>query len=111
MIKINKQLQRPDKGTLSAGSILDYNTNFIGEGKIVRYNLTHWFNEIAKETSKEDGWLPVQAITNFKYIQIKECTDEEWDSLNDAGSAVMVQDWLKEIIDAEIGEGYTEIIL
>jgi hypothetical protein len=110
MIKINKQLQRPDKGTLSAGSIIDYTTNFNGDKKIVRFNLTHWFNELAKEKAKEDGWLPVQAITNFIYIQLKECTDEEWASLNDAGSAEMVELWLKDIIDAEIGNGSTEII-
>jgi hypothetical protein len=110
MIQINKQLQRPDKGTLSSGSIIDYTAQFIGSKKTIRFNLTHWFNLIAKDTAAEDGWLPVAGITNFKYIQLRECTDAEWDSLDDAGSAVMVQDWLKEIIDSKIGAGNTEII-
>jgi len=107
MIQINKQLQRPDKGMLSSGSIIDYTTNFNGESKTVRFNLTHWFNLVAKN---EDGWMPVAGVNNFRYIQVKECTDAEWDSLNNAGSAVMVQDWLKEIIDSKIGDGFTEII-
>ncbi len=107
MIQINKQLQRPDKGTLSSGSIIDYTAQFIGSKKTIRFNLTHWFNLIAKD---EDGWLPVAGITNFRYIQLRECTDEEWDSLDNEGSAVMVQDWLKEIIDEKIGAGNTEII-
>jgi len=110
MIKINKQLQRPDKGTLSSDSIIDYTAQFIGDRKIIRFNLIHWFNLAAKDAPKEDGWLPVAGITNFKYIQLRECTDEEWDSLDNAGSAVMVQDWLKEIIDSKIGVGNTEII-
>jgi len=110
MIQINKQLQRPDKGTLSAGSIIDYNTKFIGDGMIVRYSLTHWFNLLAKETAKEEGWMPVAKVLNFDYVQIKECTQEEWDSLNDAGSAGMVQVWLKELIEGKVGNGTTEIV-
>ena len=110
MIKINKQLQRPDKGTLSSGSIIDYTAQFIGSKKVIRFNLTHWFNLAAKDAPKEDGWLPVAGITEFKYTQLRECTDAEWDSLDNAGSAVMVQDWLKDIIDAKIGAGNTELI-
>jgi len=107
MIKINKQLQRPDKGTLSAGSIIDYNAKFIGETKTVAYFLTHWFNELART---EEGWKPIAGIINFKYIQSKQCTDEEWALLDESGAAVLVQDWLVAIIDAEIGNGYTEIV-
>lgn len=107
MIQINKQLQRPDKGTLSSGSIIDYTTQFLGENKIVRFNLIHWFNELART---EEGWLPVAKITNFDYTLFKNCTDAEWDSLNDAGSAVMVQEWLQELIDEKIGVGSTEIV-
>jgi len=110
MIKINKQLQRPDKGTLSAGSIIDYNARFIGETMQVVYDLTHWFNELAKDTAKEDGWLPVAGITNFSYKLVKDCTPEEWAKLNDVGSAQLVQEWLQELIDSKIGEGYTELI-
>ena len=107
MIKINKQLQRPDKGTLSSGSIIDYNARFIGETMQVVYDLTHWFNELART---EEEWKPVASITNFKYKQVKQCSEAEWNELNNAGSPTLVQDWLKEIIDSKIGEGYTEII-
>lgn len=107
MIKINKQLQRPDKGTLSSGSIIDYNTKFIGESMTVIYMLTHWFNELART---EEGWLPVAGITNFSYRQTKVCTPEEWALLDDAGATALVQDWLKEIIDSKIGVGNTEIV-
>jgi hypothetical protein len=107
MIKIDKQLQRPDKGTLSAGSIINFTTIFPTGTLKVRYNLTHWFSEAAKS---EEGWLPVAGITNFSYIMIKECTEEEYAQLNDAGSTVLVEVWLQELIDAKIGDGYTQII-
>jgi len=107
MIKIDKQLQRPDKGTLSSGSIIDFTTIFPTGILSVRYNLTHWFNELAKS---EGNWLPVQGVTNFKYVLIKECTEEEYAKLNETGSADLVEEWLKELIDTSIGEGYTEII-
>ena len=107
MIKIDKQLQRPDKGTLSAGSIIDFTTIFPTGTLKVRYNLKHWFSEAAKE---EGTWLPVAGVTNFSYIMVKDCTREEYDQLNNAGSADLVEGWLKELIDAEIGIGYTTII-
>lgn len=107
MIKINKELQRPDKGTVASGSIIDYNANFIGSKKVIRYNLTHWLSEEVKD---EGGWMPIAGITEFKYVILKQCTDEEWDSLNDAGSAELVEVWLQEIIDSKIGAGNTVII-
>ena len=107
MIKINKQLQRPDKGTLESGSIIDFTTIFPTGTLAVRYNLTHWFSESAKD---EGTWLPVAGITNFKYVLIKECTEAEYAELNNAGSADLVEAWLKDLIDAEIGANYTEII-
>jgi hypothetical protein len=107
MIQINKQLQRPDKGTLASGSIIDFTTIFPTGTLSVRYNLIHWFNQLAKD---EDGWLPVAGVTNFSYIMIKECTEEEYAQLNEAGSADLVQLWLKELIDAKIGAGNTIII-
>tara|TARA_R110000851_G_scaffold120265_1_gene248562 strand:+ start:350 stop:682 length:333 start_codon:yes stop_codon:yes gene_type:complete len=110
MIQINKELTRPDKGVVASGSLLDYTTQFIGESKIVRFNLTHWFNLDVKNEPQKDGWLPISGVKDFMYIQRKECTPEEWGSLNDAGSAVMVEDWLQEIIESKIGNGTTEII-
>jgi hypothetical protein len=109
-ILINKQLQRPDKGTLSAGSVIDFNTKIVSETKTVVYFLRHWFNQLAKETAAEDGWLPVNGVKNFSYRLAKECNDEEWEQLNGPGSPELVQEWLKEIIDSKIGVGYTEIV-
>ena len=110
MIKINKQLQRPDKGMVSSGSIIYYTAQFIEEKNTIRFNLTHWFSLSAKETSNTDGWLPIPKVKDFSYIQLKECTDEQWKLLDDAGSAALVKDWLKEIIESQIGLGNTEII-
>lgn len=110
MIKINKQLQRPDKGTLSAGSIIDFTTIFPTGTLSIRFNLTHWFNESAKNAPKVDGWKPVAGIKNFSYILIKECTKEEYEKLNEAGSSDLIELWLKELIDNAIGEGNSEII-
>lgn len=107
MIEITKKLQRPDKGTVSAGSIIDCKAIRYPEKLKVRYNLTHWFNKLAKE---EEGWLPIQKITNFDYILIKECTEEEYAKLNDAGSFELEEQWLKELIDAKIGAGFTNTI-
>ena len=107
MIKIEKQLQRPDKGTLSAGSLIDFTTIFPTGTLIVRYNLTHWFNELAKS---EKQWLPIAGVINFDYTLMKECTEEEYAQLNEAGSADLVELWLQELIDAKIGIGYTSII-
>ena len=39
-----------------------------------------------------------------------ECTEEEYAELNNAGSADLVEQWLQELIDAKIGDNYTEII-
>ena len=106
MIQINKQLQRPDKGTLSAGSLINYSARFLDEQLTIVYDLTHWFNQAAKE----DGWLPVAGVTNFSYRLSKVCTPEEWAKLDDAGSAEMVQQWLVDIINEKIGDGFTEIV-
>jgi len=110
MIKINKQLQRPDKGTLSAGSLINYTARFLQDELTVVFDLTHWFNELAKEEAKEEGWLPVAKITNFDYRLSRICTVEEWQKLDDARASTMVEGWLKEIIDNKIGVGYTEIV-
>lgn len=110
MIQINKQLQRPDKGMVSPGSLIYYTAQFIEEKKTIRFNLTHWFSLSAKETAADDGWQPIQKVKDFSYIQFKECTEEEWDALDESGSAALVKDWLKQIIESQIGAGNTEII-
>ena len=58
----------------------------------------------------EEGWTSVPGVIAFKYKLNKECTDDEWLSLNDAGSVELVEVWLQEIIDSKIGVGNTVII-
>jgi hypothetical protein len=106
MIKINKQLKRPDGGTVSSGSILNYNTRFIGNGMIISYDLTLYFSQSALD----NGMKKVPSVLDFKYRLNKECTIEEWAKLNDSGSADLVQNWLKDLIDTEIGTGFTELV-
>ena len=107
MIKINKQLQRPDGGTVSAGSIIDYNSKFIGKGMIISFQLMHHFSESAIEGGKP----LIPSITNFKYRLNKECTAEQWSEIftqPDAG--IYVETILKDLIDEKIGAGFTEIV-
>jgi hypothetical protein len=108
MIKINKQLQRPDGGNVSTGSIIDYNSRFIGKGRIVSFDLMHHFSESALNEGKQ----LIPSITNFIYRLNKECTIEEWTELMIGADASgdLVQNWLKKLIDVKIGSGYTEII-
>ena len=107
MIKINKQLQRPDGGTVSAGSIVDYSTRMLGSTMQVVYYLKHYFSQ----TAIDEGKPTIPAVTNFNYKIVKNCTEQEWEELNlDAGAGPRVQDWLKEILDELIGAGNTEII-
>jgi hypothetical protein len=107
MIKINKQLQRPDGGTVSAGSIVDYTTRMLGESMQVVYYLKHYFSQSAID----DGKPTIPGVTNFGYKQVKNCTVAEWTELNlDAGAGPRVQDWLVEILDELIGAGNIEII-
>ena len=107
MIKINKQLQRPDGGTVSAGSIVDYNSKFIGKGMIISFQLMHYFSESAIESGK----TLIPAITNFKYRLNKECTAEQWvEIFTQANAGIYVETLLKDLIDEKIGEGFTEIV-
>lgn len=108
MIKINKKLNRPDGGTVAAGSIIDYNSRFIGKGMIISFQLMHHFSEAALE----DGKPLIAKITNFAYRLNKECSEEEWAELmtGSEASGILVETWLKEMIDALIGAGNTEII-
>jgi hypothetical protein len=108
MIKINKQLQRPDGGTVSSGSIIDYNSRFIGKGMIISFDLMHHFSESALE----DGKPLIPEIKNFAYRLNKECTEEEWAKvmIGEEPAGPLVQLWLQELIDEKIGEGNTEII-
>jgi len=107
MIKITKQLQRPDGGTVSANSIIDYNTKFVGINKTLNFFLTHYFNQSAFDEGKEK----IPAVINFKYVQVKKCTDEEWLAINtEPNAGIKTQEWLEEILTGLVGVGNTEII-
>ena len=106
MIKINKQLDRPDGGKVPSGSLIQSEPMFKKEQLKVIWKLTHWLSQSAIDSDK----MPIPIITNFDYWITKQCTEEEFAKLNDAGSAELVENWLKEIIDASIGLGYTEIV-
>ena len=105
MIQINKQLERPDGGVVPSGSLLNYSTKF-GQDLTANFYLTHWLDQ----DSKDAGKLPIASILDFKYALSKQCTAEEWVLLNEAGSALLVENWLKSLIDSEIGAGYTVIL-
>lgn len=106
MIKITKQLTRPDGGNVSANSILDYNAKFVGNKKAVIFKLSLYFSQAALDSGKP----PVRAVTNFFMKETKICTEAEWAKLNEAGSHDLVQVWLKDLIDLKIGLGFTEIV-
>jgi hypothetical protein len=106
MIKITKKLNRPDGGTVSAGSVLDYSTTFPKDAKVVFYSISLYFNQLALDEKKPT----IPAVTEFDYKMVKECTDAEWSKLNDAGSNDLVQLWLKEMLDLKLGLGNTEIV-
>jgi len=107
MIKITKQLQRPDGGTVSANSIIDYNTKFVGEGKKVIFFLKHFVNQAAIDEAKPK----ILKVLEFSYVQERECTPEEWSELfTEAGAGVLVEGWLNEIMITKVGVGNTAII-
>ena len=106
MIQINKELQRPDGGNVKAGSIVDYNARFLSDVTTIVYDLKLYFNQKAIDEKK----LPVPKVDNLKFRITKKCTEEQWKKLNESGSVDLVQSWLKELIDQEIGKGFTEIV-
>ena len=106
MIRITKELNRPDGGNVTPNSIIEYSTTFPKAAKSVFYRISLYFNQLALDENKQ----PVPAITEFGYRMVKECSNEEWARLNEAGSNDLVELWLKEMLDVELGAGNTEII-
>lgn len=106
MIKINKQLTRPDGGSVSSGSLVKYVPRFIKDELTVSYTIQHYFSQTALDSGKPT----IPGVTDFKYKLIKVCTQSEYDLLNDSGAPLLVEDWLKDLIDDLIGVGNTEII-
>ena len=106
MIKITKELQRPDKGIVPTDSLVNYTARFLQDELTVVFDLVHWLNQEAKDGE----WLPIPKVIEFDYRLSRLCTVEEWMKLDDAGASSMVEEWLKEVIDGKIGVGYTEIL-
>jgi len=107
MIKINKQLSRPDGGVVASGSIVKSNTDFDGDELIVKYRIKHYITVAAMDAGKET----IPAVTNFGYYLNRQCTAQEWaDLFTEAGAGNQVELWLQTIIDELIGVGNTEII-
>jgi hypothetical protein len=106
MIKINKELTRPDGGNVSTGSIIEYTPRFLNEIMVASFDLRHF---VSVQTLL-DGKKTIPSVIEFKYRLNKQCDAEQWELLNNAGSADLVQEWLKDLIDQEIGAGFTEII-
>ncbi len=112
-IKINKQLNRPDGGKVASGSVVEFNTTTVdSEKKVVFY-----CKQYLSETARDNGKTPVPAIVEIgsdssPYYLSKYCTDEEWDDLTigENQTAILLNQWLQEIIDSLIGLGYTEIV-
>jgi ABC-type amino acid transport substrate-binding protein len=74
---------------------------------LVSYDLTLYFNQNAVDEDK----TPVPFITDFAFRLNKQCTEQEWiDVMTLANAGMITQEWLEELIDLEIGQGYTEIV-
>lgn len=109
-VKINKQLDRPDGGKVASGSIaVCDNPQPIGESKAVVFRIAIYLNQTAIDSGKK----PIPALDKFpKFKLVKQCTDTEWDALNDdAGAGALMATFMKECIDTVLGDGFTEIIV
>lgn len=108
MVKINKELNRTDGGIIASGSVVAFDIIEDGQSKTVFFRIRHYVSEELKIAGK----TTIYEITEFSYKNMqKQCTTEEWTTLTEsAGSAALLQDWVKAIIDSEIGSGFTEII-
>jgi len=105
MIKITKQLQRVDGGTVTANSILCFKAILTPETKTVQYLLSLYFSQV-----KKDEGCPQLSVTDFSSGVSKVCSGADWNLLNDAGALNQIETWLLEEIIALIGVGNAVII-
>jgi len=105
MIKITKQLQRVDGGTVTANSILCYKAVLTPETKTIQYILSLFFSQ-----AKKDEGCPQLSVTDFANGLSKVCSGADWDLLNDAGGLDQIETWLLEEIIAIIGVGNAVIL-
>lgn len=108
-VKINKQLTRPDGGTVSSGSIAVCNN----PQQLVNYQQVVFKTQFyITETALEKGKQPVPKLDKFPTMKlIKTCSNDEWTALNDdAGAGALVGTFMQECIDSILGDGFTELI-
>lgn len=110
-IKITKQLNRPDGGTITANSIADSNPRMIEEsvgGKVFFPFKLHF-----SQSAMDSGKPKVPACTEFPTMRVvKQCTQAEWDAMNDdADAGALVSGWMLAEIIAVVGTGNAEIVI
>ena len=107
MLQINKQLTRPDGTTVDSGSVINPQPQADHITKVIRYNMAHHVNQAAID----DGLEAIRGgVLEFEYSQPRECTQAEWDSLDGPGYYLLIDTWLKVILEAKIGVGFITII-
>ena len=106
MLKINKQLNRPDGGEVQSGSVIKYDVRLNTKSSTVWFFLNHYISEDTLNEGKQN----ISKINEFNYKLYRECSQVEWDMLNDSNSAELVAGWLLELIENKIGSGYIQII-
>ena len=114
MLQINKQLTRLDFGPLAAGSIITFEPKFNKDNLSVIYSLKQFssldaYNDF-KDPEKPSPTL-VPGVSDFDYKLQKICTPAEYEQLNEAGAADLVEIWLKELLEGNgVGAGNIEIL-
>lgn len=109
IVKINKQLDRPDGGKVASGSIAVCNEpRQVINKKTVVFLMPIFLNQTAIDNKKSH----IPALVLFPIFKlIYKCTDEEWAELIDDSSAGAYMGLLMEkAIAAQIGDGFTELI-
>jgi len=114
-LKINKKLNRPDGGVISAGSVAKSIAVFNEDTMEVNFPLYLYVSENALNNNKK----PIPSCVEFSsrltsgkselVRMVKKCSEDEWLEVNTGGQAgQLTNEWFKNCIDEIIGAGYTE---
>ena len=108
-IKITKELNRPDLGTIAPNSIANSNAVMREESLTVAFPMRLFTSQAAQDAKAPN----VPGCTEFPNFRLfKVCTQAEWDAMNDdAGAGALVVGWFQDAIDNAIGLGNTEIVI
>ncbi len=109
IVKITKQLDRPDGGKVASGSIAVCNSpRQVVNEKAVVFIIAFFINQTAIDSGKTN----IPQLVKFPTMKlVKMCSDDEWTELSDdAGAGALVGKFMKECIDAAIGDGFAELI-